>query len=365
MEGVVKKDVISIDQDDKKTTAPNGKNYLFIIAVDDYQGDIPTLNNAVSDAKSVKNILLENYNFLPENCYTLFNSEATKRAFAKQFKSLNEQISDEDNLVIYFSGHGVLEESLDQGFWLLYDAEKGDEFSYLSNDIINRLVQQCDARHIYCMIDSCFSGTIFRDINDLESSQVYHYSSRYALTSGMETTVLDGIPGKNSPFAEALIQSLKDPSKDYYWGVELGLQVRSKAANDQQTPRIDSLRNQKHLGGDMLFLKKGKIAPQPSNTDSLYSSTTKGLDNNSLNNKEDLIKGIKTLLVQNEFKKIADLLEPFVENTNKSNTLILLRAQHADYENSEISGTSSQERLELRRNQLRARFSSFIDSIDF
>ena len=31
MEGEVKKDVISIDQDDKKTTAPNGKNYLFII----------------------------------------------------------------------------------------------------------------------------------------------------------------------------------------------------------------------------------------------------------------------------------------------------------------------------------------------
>ncbi|MEM6379210.1 MAG: caspase family protein [Bacteroidota bacterium] len=260
------RDEINLPQLEETPPILQGKNYLLIIAVDEYQNGISKLHNAVRDAEAFQKVLLEQYQFAPEHSFSLFNSTATRVNFDRTFVALNQRITEADNLVFYFSGHGTLSKERQQGYWLLHDSKKGDYTSYLPNFEVINFIKNCPARHVYGIVDACFSGTLFRSAEPEPPSRLYHYRSRYLLTSGREELVLDGPMGKNSPFADTLLQQLRDPNQERIWGVDLARNVLKfiQYQTDLQIPRGDYLKEVQHAGGEMIFLKKAaQLPPAP------------------------------------------------------------------------------------------------------
>lgn len=265
------RDEINIPLSTTSSTNIQGNNYLFIIAVDQYQDGISKLSNAVRDAMAFKEVLLGLYQFEAPYCFELIDEAATRVNFDQTFIQINQKITAEDNLVFYFSGHGTLSRERQQGYWLLHDARKGDFTSYLPNFEVINFIKSCQARHIYGIVDACFSATLFRDETPEPPSRLYHYRSRYLLTAGREERVLDGPTGKHSPFADTLLQQLKDPNQERIWGVDLARNVLKfiQYQTDSQTPRGDYLKEVQHAGGEMIFLKKNShlLAPPKARTD--------------------------------------------------------------------------------------------------
>lgn len=88
------------------------------------------------------------------------------------------------------------------------------------------------------------------------NEQLEKYSSRWALTSGTNEAVSDGVPGKYTPFAEALLSILEDTNRPI--GVqELSSRVLEKvAASATQTPRSEPLPVKGHKNGQFVFHPK-------------------------------------------------------------------------------------------------------------
>lgn len=98
-------------------------NHLLVIGIDDYADKgIPNLNNAVRDAQRFVEILHTNYQFEPANTITLYNTDATKDSILAVFDRLIHTLGKEDNLILYFSGHGDLIESINRGYWIPTEA---------------------------------------------------------------------------------------------------------------------------------------------------------------------------------------------------------------------------------------------------
>ncbi|NPA09052.1 MAG: caspase family protein [Chlorobi bacterium] len=87
----------------------NGVNYLLLIAIDDYDEDITgcsPLKNPVRDAENFKKILKERYGYEEKNIINLLNEDATKDVIIETVNSMVKNMTKNDQILIYFSGHG-------------------------------------------------------------------------------------------------------------------------------------------------------------------------------------------------------------------------------------------------------------------
>jgi len=186
---------------------PKGKNYLLVIGIDKYE-HFNQLNNAVRDAQTFKSILLERYQFKPETTFELFDEKATRKNILNKLVELESLVTEDDNFVLYFSGHGMMNQRKTKGFWVPVDAESDSEVDYLPNSRIKDQLDEIHAHHIYLIVDSCFSGS-FVSRSDEFTQRVGAFPSRRVLTSGRNEVVSDGKIGQHSPFANCLVSYLK------------------------------------------------------------------------------------------------------------------------------------------------------------
>jgi len=105
----------------KHTDTPKGNNYIFAIAIDEYQDEhISNLKYAVSDAEYLVEVLKCKYGF-EDSCkgqsLMLTNAEATQDNIHKLFVHLIKSLEPDDNLVIYLAGHATQ-----------YPYEEGDQY---------------------------------------------------------------------------------------------------------------------------------------------------------------------------------------------------------------------------------------------
>ena len=132
-----------------------GKNYLLAIGIDQYQ-HVGKLSNAVRDARMVSDLLEERYGF--EERQLLIDGEATRRGIRNVLREQIRRVGKEDNLVIYFSGHGHYDQLINEAYWVPVDARFGDDTDYVSYDYIQKSIRAMDAHHIFLVVDSCYSG---------------------------------------------------------------------------------------------------------------------------------------------------------------------------------------------------------------
>lgn len=235
----------------------NAKNYLMVIGIDKYSS-WPQLSNAVYDAQSLTSLLQQKYGFLPENTFSVLDSAATKQGVLDAFKKVVETVGVNDNLLIYYSGHGFFDNTFGEGYWIPVNGKKGQESDYIPNSQLLQLMKRINAKHTLLIADACFSGSLFEESNRGYIESVSQLRSRWAITSGRLEYVSDGAVGKHSPFNETILSILTNNTKEALPVSELLQQVKTEVANKtQQTPVGNPLKNAGDEGGEFIFrLKK-------------------------------------------------------------------------------------------------------------
>ena len=234
-----------------------GKNIAVFIASQNYDDQtIPSLDNPISDAVKLKLILKNNYNFKDENIFSLFNPEVS--SFKQQFQVLSETIQPEDNLIIFYAGHGIWNEKEKKGYWLLTDAKRNDPNTWLPNKEVLTMISNLSSRHTLLITDACFSGSVFktRSIGADAPPAVREMSekiSRVAITSGNDTEVPD-----QSVFMKYLIKALNENKEKYLTAQKMFItQIIEAVMTESKTePRYGTLELAGHVGGDFIFIKK-------------------------------------------------------------------------------------------------------------
>lgn len=232
-----------------------GINYLLVIAIDQYQHVTP-LDNAVRDAKAFQQILWENYQFDKQHTVSLFDAKANKDDILDKFDFLTDTLTENDSLILYFAGHGELIKN--HGYWILYYGKLNKRGTYLPNSLVINFFENLKARHIFAIVDSCFSATLFKTRKlSVTEKRLEIIPSRWLLTSGMEEPVLDGTPGQHSPFAKTLITQLQAHKGSGISVTRLSANIQEVVPhNSHQTPRWEPLQKVDHQGGQFIFHPK-------------------------------------------------------------------------------------------------------------
>jgi len=240
-----------------------GEYYALIIGINQYSGEWPPLLNAVNDAKSVAKVLGEKYSF--HYLKTLYDKDATRDNILREFEWLMQNVNENDNVLVYYSGHGEYLQNMDKGFWVPVDASTKTLSRYISNDDIRSFLSGINSKHTLLVTDACFSGDIFRGKTmtiPYENStryyqKVYSLNSRKALTSGGVEPVLDKGREGHSIFAYYFIQALSSNIEKYFDAGQVFESLKIPVVNNStQTPLYSPVRNAGDEGGQFIFILK-------------------------------------------------------------------------------------------------------------
>ncbi len=236
-----------------------GRYKALVIGNNDYR-DLPDLKTAVNDARAVARLLTDDYGF-----DTKLLIDATRGDIFTELGRLRATLKPDDNLLIYYAGHGVLDEIGQQGYWLPVDAESDIQTNWISNSDITTTLRAIRAKHVMVVADSCYSGTLVRaavvNIKTAAArkawiSRMTTKRARTALVSGGLEPVTDQGSGGHSVFAGAFLAALRE-NPDVMGGQALYDAIkRPVVLNADQTPQYSDIRRAGHDGGDFLFVRR-------------------------------------------------------------------------------------------------------------
>jgi len=243
----------------QEASLPFARYYALIIAVQDYDSpEINKLDYPLTDAKKLADTLMTRYTFEREDIQILQNPD--RRAIYKSLQSLRYKLTEKDNLLIFYAGHGTWMEDMRQGFWLPRDASGiNDPSDWVPNSNIRDYIKAIKAKHILLVADACFSGGIFKvrtAFPDPKTSmkKIYELASRKAITSGSLKTVPD-----RSVFVEFLVKRLTNNLDPYLDSQKLFTSLREAVINNSptnQTPLYGAINETGDEGGDFVFVRR-------------------------------------------------------------------------------------------------------------
>lgn len=235
-----------------------GKYYALIIGINEYSDPlINDLEEPLNDANELFATLTDNYTFFEENITLLENP--TRNQLIRSLDKLAYEITEKDNLLLFYAGHGLWDEQLKKGFWIPADANTDNRANWFSNSALRDYIGGINAKHTLLISDACFSGGIFKTrnaFNDITPAtlELYKLTSRKAMTSGAMTTVPD-----KSVFIEYLIKRLNENEIPFLSSEQLFASFKIAVINNSSTnqvPQFGEIRETGDEGGDFLFILK-------------------------------------------------------------------------------------------------------------
>lgn len=236
-----------------------GRYHALVIGNNEYE-HLPKLKTAVNDAQVLAAILRDTYSF---QVTLLLN--APREDIVLALDKMRTTLTEDDNLLIYYAGHGTLDKEADRGYWLPVDAKPNTRSRWLSTSEITDALKAMTSKHVLVVADSCYSGTLLRDAGEGIRSGTDHERfflrvaqkrSRTALTSGGIEPVQDDGGGNHSVFSKAFLSTLQE-NRGILDGQQLSNQIkRLVVTNASQTPEYSDIRSAGHDGGDFLFVRK-------------------------------------------------------------------------------------------------------------
>ncbi len=251
--------------DPKQLNVKFGEYHALVIGNSKYQF-LPELKTAKNDAQQVSKMLKENYGF---KVTTLL--DASRYDILSILNKMREELTEDQNLLIYYAGHGDLDRVNQRGNWLPVDAEPDSTANWISNIQITDVLNAMSARQIMLVVDSCYSGTLTRaGLARLDSGmspatrgkwieKMAEKRSRVVLTSGGVAPVLDGGGGGHSVFARAFLNAL-EANQGVLEGQKLFQAVSSEVANSsatadfEQVPQYAPIKYAGHESGDFFLV---------------------------------------------------------------------------------------------------------------
>ncbi len=256
---VVQKPEIEIKKPVATVTINTGKYHALIIAVQDYSSkEINKLDHPIADAIAIKNILTRRYTFDDKNIVFLKNPD--RKTIGTTFNDLRKKLSENDNLLIFYAGHGVWMDDMREGYWLPRDASGiNNPTDWIPNSTIRNYIRALKAKHVLLVADACFAGGIFKVREAFTSpnasiEKIYEMQSRKAITSGSLKTVPD-----RSVFVEYFVKRLNENIEQYLDAQQLFVSFREAVINNSpnnQTPLYGAISEAGDEGGDFVFVRR-------------------------------------------------------------------------------------------------------------
>ncbi|MEQ8243099.1 caspase family protein [Fulvivirga sp.] len=233
------------------------KYYALVIGINDYPGEgIPTLAQPITDAQTLIDALTTYYTFEEENITFLKNP--TRSNLIDAFDKLANTVKERDNLLIFYAGHGIWDDQLNQGFWLPSDASKVSKSQWLSNGTIRDYIRAIKSKHTLLIADACFGGSILKEravsMNGKAMLEMYKRPSRKAMTSGALSTVPD-----QSVFIKYLVKNLAYNQAPLLSTEQVFSDFKFSVINNSETgqvPQYGAISLAGDEGGDFIFLKR-------------------------------------------------------------------------------------------------------------
>jgi hypothetical protein len=287
------------------------RNILLAIGIDKYDSGVwDDLNNAVFDTKEIIKVLTERYSFelYPD---PLYDEHATKENIYNAFNELKQYVAPEDNVIIFFAGHGQMNLQSHRGYWVPHEGTANIN-TFIENSVIKDFIEDIDAQHVWLISDSCFSGTFLSRTRGMKGEKTYYkldqQVSKWMLASGGEEKVADGPKGQHSPFSKYLIRYLENNDNVYTCVIEIIKYVSVLTANNsRQTPIGAFIGNIGHEDGEMVLILDDKFIKN-------NIERTKGTTNSPILRKE-LIAIQKRKSLMSAGKEIL-LIESFVDKAD-------------------------------------------------
>jgi hypothetical protein len=246
-----------------------GRYYAIVIGNQNYQS-IDNLATPRYDVERAARILADKYGFTVQ-----ILEDANDITMLKTINDMNAVLKPEDNLLIYYAGHGARlpNGKSESGYWLPVnaDAPPKDTF-WVPNEQITGHLGRLPAKRVLVVADSCYAGLLSTDPSYLFLNDKVSYSKDYIayklpkrarllLTSGGDAPVLDEGSGGNSVFARAFLDEL-EANTGILSSPELFSRIRKRvetaAAKNKfvQVPEFKSIKGAGHEVGDFFFVPK-------------------------------------------------------------------------------------------------------------
>jgi hypothetical protein len=242
-----------------------GKYHALVIGNAQY-AHLPKLDTAAEDATAVAEVLAQKYGF---KVTKLIN--ATRYQILSELNKLRGSLTEKDNLMIYYAGHGELDRANLRGHWLPVDAESDSDANWISSVAITDILNAMAVKHVLVVADSCYSGAMTRNsIGQLEPGMTDEARAswlralakarcRAVLTSGGVQPVIDGGGGKHSVFAKSFLDVLQEnqeplEAQRLYREVAARVLNLTQKLDIEQKPEYAPLRFAGHESGDFIFI---------------------------------------------------------------------------------------------------------------
>lgn len=234
-----------------------GRYHALLIGNNGYR-HLPRLASAQSDVRAIAQVLQQQYGF---DVKILENASRDDVLLA--LEGYRHTLTDRDNLLIYYAGHGWLDEEADEGYWLPVDATSDSSINWIPNATLTSAFKAIHAKHVLVVADSCYSGKLTRGIAVRNRTPDYltrmaSKRARMVISSGGLEPVLDGggASGEHSVFATAFLDALRE-NQDIVDTTSLFSRIRREVMlHADQTPELADIRKSGHEGGDFLFVPR-------------------------------------------------------------------------------------------------------------
>lgn len=245
-----------------------GRFHALVVGLESYMF-WESLQSPHEDARRIADLLSGRYGF-----DTTLLLDASGAEILSAINDLRERVGPDDNVLIYFAGHGQLlrpeTSELMRGYWLPVNAERERTTYWVSNSAINDYLAIFDARSVLVIADSCFGGAMSSDPSTMMlggdvtlSERLVELGlsrkARFVLSSGGLRPVLDGTEGQHSIFARALIEVLQSSNEllraqDLFDRVSRRTERMASAVGVDQRPELKPIREAGHEAGSFFLV---------------------------------------------------------------------------------------------------------------
>lgn len=351
-----------MNPDDKVRAFNPKRNHLFIIGIDEYE-HATNLENCVSDAEAFKSILLEKYQFENERVKTLYNSEASEEAIIDHFQAYSKNLGKDDNLIVFFSGHGYFDKVTRIGYLVPTRGMVNSVTTLIPHVTIKSYLTSLKVHHCLFIVDSCYSGNLllskrdeFQVVNK-ESIEAYalknnSFPSRWGMAAGKIEKVDDGLVGDYSPYAKSIVSFLTHNNYEAFAVSDLIYHTnRVTTYNSSQTPIGGPIFETGDEGGEFLFIKK-RLNEQELNEkyEEKISRVQRGNERSEVLNPTS---PLREMIAMDQLEESLQLLRERASGRD-ADTLLLLTAQLNALNRDNTQGVISSSDYKISRNRIRA-----------
>ncbi|HTN98607.1 MAG TPA: caspase family protein [Nordella sp.] len=257
-----------------------GRKLALFIANQDYEDErFNDLQTPKADAEAIRRILTEDFGFSTTidredgSELDLFLVNASRGAVSRILFELRKRLTKEDELVIYYAGHGDNVEGAGS-YWVPVDGKHDEYFDWIDANDITTELRLMNPASVLLISDSCYSGGLARgetaspassEARERYLAKARSLRARQLIASGGEEPVEDGGGGGHSIFARALIDGLTTMPGEAFTASELLEQkvkpaVISKptALSERQIPGFHRVAKAgDEIGSEFIFVRKG------------------------------------------------------------------------------------------------------------